>query len=617
METTSARELNDTYLRLHTRKEDRYWKTYMGIEPDTAGLESADTEMKAYISDPSNLKRVRDALARTATESDRGVLEGWLAFFAANSIEDPDARKLQGELVELEAELFRKRAQLRLEYTDSSGVRHSASTNVLGVNVSSSPDETIRRTSFAALEGLERWVLANGYLEIVKSRNAFARKLGYSDYFSYKLHKNENLSRDELDAIFTPFAAATRARCLEQVETVRRERGEESLEPWNFLYVQTGDSTAELDPYFPFARSIARWGVSFSRLGIRYRGAELALDLIERPGKYENGFMHGPGPAFFDEGKWTPARINFTSNATPNQVGNGRRGINTLFHEGGHAAHFANIQQNAPCFSQEYPPTSMAYAETQSMFCDSLIGDADWMKRYARDRGGNSIPDALIQKGIYSSQPLAAYRERSMLVVTRFESQLYALPDSELTADAALSLARACEREVFGLRTVARPLLVIPHLLSDSSSCSYQGYLLAHMAVYQTRAFFETRDCYLTDNPKIGPDLEAAYWSTGNRVSHVETIRRLTGEGLNGNALADSVNASSESVWKHAQTSMVRALERDPKNEGAETALAGVDLDAKIRIVHGSEVIATSEISFAQMATDFERWIDLHYPPKN
>ena len=35
---------------------------------------------------------------------------------------------------------------------------------------------------------------------------------------------------------------------------------------------------------------------------------------------------------------------------------------------------------------QERAPTSVAYAETQSMFLDSLASDADWMARYALDR---------------------------------------------------------------------------------------------------------------------------------------------------------------------------------------------------------------------------------------
>jgi Zn-dependent oligopeptidase len=95
-------------------------------------------------------------------------------------------------------------------------------------------------------------------------------------------------------------------------------------------------------------------------------------------------------PSFWQEGEWVPAVVNFTSLANPAQVGSGWSGLNTLFHEGGHAAHFANVTGNAPA-SPRVPPTSMAYAETQSMFCDSLLDDADWLKRYARNAAGEPI----------------------------------------------------------------------------------------------------------------------------------------------------------------------------------------------------------------------------------
>ena len=53
---------------------------------------------------------------------------------------------------------------------------------------------------------------------------------------------------------------------------------------------------------------------------------------------------------------------------------------------GGHAAHFANIDQGSPMFSQERAPTSVAYAENQSMLLDSFIDDAAWKGRYALSR---------------------------------------------------------------------------------------------------------------------------------------------------------------------------------------------------------------------------------------
>lgn len=65
---------------------------------------------------------------------------------------------------------------------------------------------------------------------------------------------------------------------------------------------------------------------------------------------------------------------------------------------GGHAAHFANVQQRSPLFSQERAPTSVAYAENQSMFLDSLVGDAAWQARYALSREGEPIPWSLIEQ---------------------------------------------------------------------------------------------------------------------------------------------------------------------------------------------------------------------------
>jgi len=52
------------------------------------------------------------------------------------------------------------------------------------------------------------------------------------------------------------------------------------------------------------------------------------------------------------DGTWVPAKANFTSLATPNEVGSGHTALTTLLHEGGHAAHFANIDQHSPLFSQ-------------------------------------------------------------------------------------------------------------------------------------------------------------------------------------------------------------------------------------------------------------------------
>ena len=74
-----------------------------------------------------------------------------------------------------------------------------------------------------------------------------------------------------------------------------------------------------------------------------------------------------------------------------------------------------------------------------------------------------------------------------MIAVSYFERALYELPDEELTPQAVAALADRTELEMQGGLS-ARPLLSVPHLLSDEASCYYHGYVLAEMAVHQTRS---------------------------------------------------------------------------------------------------------------------------------
>ena len=609
--------LNTNYLTVHKTKEDLFWDTYMAVSDDDAGFARAEDAYKNFISDPARLASVRQALASlgdasaddAANASLRHGLNGWLALFEANIVDNDAARQLMTELIQLEADLFAKRRDLVLRHTNEAGQVEDATLSMLATNMGTNREEAARKSSHDALMELERWVLANGWLDIVKKRNAFARAQGFPNYFDYKVQKNEQMSSDQLFTILNDFEVRTRAANTRALTELAQAHGANATQPWNLRFLVSGDVTRQLDPYLSFAKGLERWLQSFRHLGIAYRGATMQLDLLERKGKYQNGFCHGPIPPFFNaQNEWVAGQINFTAGAKPDQIGSGTRAINTLFHEGGHAAHFANVTQNAPCFSQEFAPTSMAYAETQSMFCDSLLDDADWLKRYAHNAQGEPIPDALIHARIQSTQPFAAHGERSTLVVPYFERALYRLSNEQLTPDGVLELARATERRILGVAVGPRPLLAIPHLLNQESSAAYHGYLLANMAVYQTRAYFEKTYGYLTDNPAIGPALSEHYWARGNSISHNDTLLSLTGEPFNAKYLADSCNQTVDEAWAEAQAKMAAAAAR------TYPVATSPDLDATIRIVHGAELIADNSESDLAMCQQFEQWVRQHYP---
>ncbi|MGR5145025.1 M3 family metallopeptidase [Photobacterium alginatilyticum] len=600
--------LNQRYLSLHRAKEDFFWETYMGTSDDHEGSARAETQWAAFLSTPTQIIELKEQIAavESLADSDEKTqtlvgLKGWLSMFQAHALESEQAQALKAKLIKFEADLFEKKQNHVMNYVDENGNQAEGSLPVLAANIRTSSDEEVRRSSHQALLDLEQWLLGNGFLDLVKLRNEFARSLGYDNFFDYSVVKTEQMTTAELFVILEDFEARTRDSHLRSLRQLAEAKGEQALFGYNFVFSFSGDAMRDLDPYVPFSQSLRRWVESFGRLNIDYSGAELTLDLLDRKGKYQNGFCHGPVPSFYDQGCWVAAKVNFTSNAKPDQVGSGYDGINTLFHEGGHAAHFSNVKMNAPCFSQEFAPTSMAYAETQSMFCDSLLGDADWLKLYALDADGNAVPDGVIKSMIDSKQPFRAYGERSILVVPYFERALYRLSDDELTAEAVTELARTTEQQILGLACSPRPLMAIPHLLSDEAACAYQGYLLANMAVYQTRAYFTEKFGYLTDNPQIGPQLAKHYWHGGNSVNHNATILSLTGEGFNAKYLADECNLSAEQAWE-AELQKIAALK-------SRTRAEVVPLNATIRIVDGAAQLASNDSSDSEMCDTFEQYI--------
>ncbi|WP_349744752.1 M3 family metallopeptidase [Roseateles cavernae] len=607
--------LNRDYLRVHKTKEDLFWSTYMATSEDHAGFAAAEARYKDFISDPARLAATRAHLAAVQAEPAGPArdallhgLRGWLALFEAHIVDKAEGQALMRELIAAEAVLFAKKKELAPTHLNERGEREVATLSMLATNMASNPSEAARRSSYEAYGEIERWVLDHGFLDLVRLRNRFARALGFANYFELKLRKNERMTPPALFEILDDFVARTQAANDRALAALVAAHGEAALQPWNLRYFSGGDVLRRMDEYMPFGPALRRWVQSFRRLGISYRGATMQLDLLAREGKYQNGFCHGPIPTYVDEaGRWVAGQINFTAEAKPDQVGSGLRAINTLFHEGGHAAHFANVVQNSPCFSQEFAPTSMAYAETQSMFCDSLLNDADWLKRYAHNAAGEAIPDALIRERIASQQPMRAFDERAIAVVPYFEAALYAMDDAALTAEAVLALARATELRIQGVAAGPRPLLAIPHLLNQESAASYQGYLLAHMAVYQTRAHFLREHGYLADNPAIGPALAEHYWAPGNSIDHDATLRRLTGEGFSARYLAEACNESVDEAWARAQQAMAAASAR------GEPAAGLPALDATIRIVHGAELLADSSEGEDAMCERFERWVGEHY----
>ena len=608
--TSYLDSLDERYAALHTAKEDAFWSAKMGLGVDPsksqAELDARDLALQQFLQAPTQLTAVRQLLASAASDEERQRIDGWERTFAAHTIDSSTGAALAEELAADDGRLQVSRGEMQLGFQDPAQGFVATSSVKLSNMIQNDADEARRHAAFDGLRSIETHVLGDGFLELVAKRNQLGRSLGGEDYYDWKAKRIEGMSKSELFGLLDELEERTRPAARAFVAGAQRKHGEQASQPWNIGYLTSGDVTRDLDPYFPFRAAIDRWGRSFAGLGIQYAGAELVLDLLDRRGKYENGFMHGPVVAWRRAGQLIPARIQFTANALPGALGAGQRALKTLFHEGGHAAHFANIDMPSPCFGQEFAPTSTCFAETQSMFLDSLLEDADWQQRYARDRDGEPMPLSLVDRAIDAHQPRAAWGMRSMLSVCYAEKAIYELPSEELTAERVLGVLRQVEQKMSFLDGgSARPTLSIPHLLSGDFSCTYHGYVLAQMAVAQARTHFQARDGHLVDNPRVGPELAKVWWQPGNSVRFADFVRRLTGHELSAVPLAESLNQTAEERRTEAQERIVKLAEIPVASER-------VDLDARIRVVHGAESVAELRGDFGQFATQFATWIDAH-----
>ena len=224
------------------------------------------------------------------------------------TVESEEAKKLRAEATKIEGQLEAARNHLSLGATINGNFEEMSSVGLRN-KVRVDPDEEVRKACYEGLTKIGDFVTSNGFVELVKVRNRMAKKLGYLDFYDYKVTNAEGFGKVALFEILDTLEAGTRPIMEAARKHFANEKGGESaLEPWNISFKMAGDVTRRMDPYFPFEKSVEQWGRSFAAMNIGYKGATMDLDLLDRKGKYSNGFCHWPQPAWVKpDGSWQPS----------------------------------------------------------------------------------------------------------------------------------------------------------------------------------------------------------------------------------------------------------------------------------------------------------------------
>lgn len=192
-----------------------------------------------------------------------------------------------------------------------------------------------------------------------------------------------------------------------------------------------------------------------------------------------------------------------------------------------------------------------------------------------------------------------------MIAVPFFERAIYELPEDEVTPERIINLSYEIETSIQGTRAT-RPLLSVPHILADESAAYYHGYVLAEMSVHQTRKHFLKIYGSLTDNEMIGRDLTEVYWKPGNSENFLDLVEKLTKEPLTSQAWVEKLQESVEETIEKEKEAYEHAVAAGPKYRPG----TAVNLDMRILLVHGDEVIADSALNGLPAALEiYKKWI--------
>ncbi len=381
-------------------------------------------------------------------------------------------------------------------------------------------DSALRRDAWIASKAIGARV-ADRLRELVRIRNASARRLGFRNYRSLALAVCEIdeawLDRflDEMDELTREPFRAFKTRF--DAELARRFGVPVSgLLPWHytdpFFQEPPEDPATRLDPSFRQVDLVAAALATFRAIGLPVDETLRRSDLLPRPGKCQHAFCIA-----IDRER----DVRVLANVEPVAYWAG-----TMLHEFGHAAYDLYVDPALPFLLR--CPAHPLTTEAVAMLMGRLVFEPEWLEN---DAGFDPARLGELDRALIDTRQVARLvLARWCLTVIRFESALYADPDDDLDARWWDLVER--HQEIRRPPGRAAPDWAAKIHLS-TSPVYYQNYLLGEtLAAQLGQTIRERTGRGVVGNAGAGHFLLHQVIRPGASVRWDELVRRATGRAL-------------------------------------------------------------------------------------
>lgn len=505
-------ELEQRLRPLYVELNRAWWDANVESTPaNEARRRDAELALREALGDPATFAEVREARAAAPPGSpEHRQLDVLWREMAPHQI-DPERRR---RLVELET---RVEAIFNTHRGEIDGER--VDDNRIAEILRTSNDPTLRRRAWEASKtvGAEAAPLV---LELVRLRNECARRLGFRDHYQMALTLAE-LDEDRLAATLDEVEKLTDPPFREWKAAYDAELAArfacsvDDLRPWHlgdvFFQEPPPVEGLDLDAHFAGRDLVELTLATFDGIGIDLRPVLARSDLYGRDGKSQHAFC-------IDVDRAGDVRV--LANIVPNE-----RWAETMLHEFGHAAYDTGIDPSVPFLL--HGPAHMLLTEAVAMMFGALVRDPGWLGTVGgMARGEVETATPSLAAGRRAAGLVMA---RWMLVMCRFERDLYRAPDGDLGRHwwdlvESLQLVRRPDGE--------RPTDWAAKIHLAVAPVYYQNYLLGELAAAQLRHHIDTHEGGLVANPGAGRFLLGSVFSPGLRHRWDRLLASATGEPL-------------------------------------------------------------------------------------